>query len=192
LRRLFEPLGYEVTAVRHPLDEKFPEWGESPYFSVALEATIRSSDLLTHLYVLIPWTTTSTTGLVTRMNHCGTTTNNQVPVLTELGMPTMHRAKIAQPRVRMEGWRRRRPGSNARNLQEGKRKTLLTHAGLLMEGVGAPGDNELVSTGLRQLWNSARHGRKVLVVKSCCAFGVIPLLASAAVEWLVASALERP
>jgi len=24
LRRLFEPLGYEVTAVRHPLDEKFP------------------------------------------------------------------------------------------------------------------------------------------------------------------------
>jgi 3' terminal RNA ribose 2'-O-methyltransferase Hen1 len=54
LRRLFEPLGYEVTAVRHPLDEKFPEWGESPYFSVALKATIRLSDLLTHLYVLIP------------------------------------------------------------------------------------------------------------------------------------------
>jgi 3' terminal RNA ribose 2'-O-methyltransferase Hen1 len=54
LRRLFEPLGYEVTAVRHPLDEKFSEWGESPYFSVALKATIRLSDLLTHLYVLIP------------------------------------------------------------------------------------------------------------------------------------------
>src|SRR6266567_683552 len=54
LRRLFEPLGYEVTAVRHPLDEKFPEWGESPYFSVTLKATIRLSDLLTHLYVLIP------------------------------------------------------------------------------------------------------------------------------------------
>jgi hypothetical protein len=34
----------------------------------------------------------------------------------------MHRAKIAQPRVRMEGWRQRRPGSNARNPQEGKRK----------------------------------------------------------------------
>src|SRR6202011_5622671 len=54
LRGLFEPLGYEVTATRHPLDEKFPEWGESPYFSVALKATIRLSDLLTHLYVLIP------------------------------------------------------------------------------------------------------------------------------------------
>src|SRR6267378_7406537 len=54
LRRLFEPLGYEITAVRHPLDENFPEWGESPYFSVALKATIRLSDLLTHLYVLIP------------------------------------------------------------------------------------------------------------------------------------------
>ena len=29
LRRLFEPLGYEVEASRVPLDEKFPEWGES-------------------------------------------------------------------------------------------------------------------------------------------------------------------
>src|SRR5438093_8712646 len=36
LRRLFEPLRYEVTARRYPLDEKFPEWGESPYHSVSL------------------------------------------------------------------------------------------------------------------------------------------------------------
>jgi 3' terminal RNA ribose 2'-O-methyltransferase Hen1 len=49
LRHFFEPLGYEVSATRHPLDEKFPEWGESPYFSVGLKATIRLSDLLTHL-----------------------------------------------------------------------------------------------------------------------------------------------
>ena len=54
LRRLFEPLGYEVTAVRHPLDEKFPEWGESQYFTVTFKTTVRLSDLLTHLYVLIP------------------------------------------------------------------------------------------------------------------------------------------
>jgi 3' terminal RNA ribose 2'-O-methyltransferase Hen1 len=54
LRRLFEPLGYAVTAKQHPLDEKFPEWGESPYFTVTLKSTIRLSDLLTHLYVLIP------------------------------------------------------------------------------------------------------------------------------------------
>jgi 3' terminal RNA ribose 2'-O-methyltransferase Hen1 len=54
LRRLFEPLGYEVSAQRHLLDEKFPEWGESPYFTVALKANTRLSDLLTHLYVLIP------------------------------------------------------------------------------------------------------------------------------------------
>jgi 3' terminal RNA ribose 2'-O-methyltransferase Hen1 len=54
LRRLFEPLAYEVTALRHPLDRKFPEWGESPYFTVTLKATVRLSDLLTHLYVLIP------------------------------------------------------------------------------------------------------------------------------------------
>jgi 3' terminal RNA ribose 2'-O-methyltransferase Hen1 len=54
LRRLFEPLGYEVSAVGHLLDEKFPEWGESPYLTVTLKATTRLKDLLTHLYVLIP------------------------------------------------------------------------------------------------------------------------------------------
>ncbi|HTW25235.1 MAG TPA: 3' terminal RNA ribose 2'-O-methyltransferase Hen1 [Candidatus Baltobacteraceae bacterium] len=54
LRRLFEPLGYEVRTTRLPLDEKFPEWGESPYFGVTLKATIRLCELLTHLYVLIP------------------------------------------------------------------------------------------------------------------------------------------
>jgi 3' terminal RNA ribose 2'-O-methyltransferase Hen1 len=54
LRRLFEPLGYAVTARRHPLDERFPEWGESPYYTVSLEAHCRLHDLLSHLYVLVP------------------------------------------------------------------------------------------------------------------------------------------
>jgi hypothetical protein len=54
VQRIFEPLGYTVEAIRHPLDERFPEWGESPYFSVAISGTKTLSDLLTHLYVLIP------------------------------------------------------------------------------------------------------------------------------------------
>lgn len=54
LRGLFEPLGYEVTAVRHPLDEMFPEWGESSYFTVTLRKETTLQELLTHLYVLIP------------------------------------------------------------------------------------------------------------------------------------------
>lgn len=54
LRRLFEPLGYEIEATQHVLDEKFPEWGESRYFTVTLRATTRLKDLLAHLYVLIP------------------------------------------------------------------------------------------------------------------------------------------
>jgi 3' terminal RNA ribose 2'-O-methyltransferase Hen1 len=54
LQRMFEPLGYSVTATRHPLDQKFPEWGEGPYFSVQLEKTTTVSQLLQHLYVLIP------------------------------------------------------------------------------------------------------------------------------------------
>lgn len=54
LRDLFEPLGYEVTAARHPLDEQFPEWGQGSYFTVDLSATTTVHDLLTHLYVLVP------------------------------------------------------------------------------------------------------------------------------------------
>lgn len=54
LRRLFEPLGYEVTARQHALDENFPEWGDSPYFTVELSAQVPLRDLLTHLYVLVP------------------------------------------------------------------------------------------------------------------------------------------
>lgn len=54
LRKLFEPLGYAVTATRHPLDTCFPEWGESPYFTVELSATTRLAELLSHLYVLVP------------------------------------------------------------------------------------------------------------------------------------------
>jgi 3' terminal RNA ribose 2'-O-methyltransferase Hen1 len=54
LRKLFEPLGYEVNVSQHPLDEQFPEWGEGRYWSVELRAQVTLHDLLTHLYVLIP------------------------------------------------------------------------------------------------------------------------------------------
>lgn len=54
LRQLFEPLGYDVSAEGHILDEKFPDWGQSQYFTVELQHTLTLSDLLSHLYVLIP------------------------------------------------------------------------------------------------------------------------------------------
>lgn len=54
LRRLFEPLGYEVTTEPHLLDTLNPDWGASRYFTLTLRATCRLSELLTHLYVLIP------------------------------------------------------------------------------------------------------------------------------------------
>jgi 3' terminal RNA ribose 2'-O-methyltransferase Hen1 len=54
LRGLFEPLGYAVTASRQPLDPTVPEWGDSKYFDVTLAATVRLSELLSHLYVLVP------------------------------------------------------------------------------------------------------------------------------------------
>lgn len=54
LRVVFEPLGYAVHAARFPLDEKFPEWGDSSYFAVTIQKTTTLGELLTHLYVLIP------------------------------------------------------------------------------------------------------------------------------------------
>jgi 3' terminal RNA ribose 2'-O-methyltransferase Hen1 len=54
VKRLFEPLGYTVGLQGSRLDEKFPEWGESPYVALTLFGTVRLQDLLTHLYVLIP------------------------------------------------------------------------------------------------------------------------------------------
>jgi 3' terminal RNA ribose 2'-O-methyltransferase Hen1 len=54
LRRLFEPLGYEVSATGRALDPRFPEWGESRYWQVTLAGTVTLRALLSHLYVLVP------------------------------------------------------------------------------------------------------------------------------------------
>ena len=54
LRGLFEPLGYDVTAVQHALDPEFPDWGDSSYYTVTLCGRQRLQDLLSHLYVVIP------------------------------------------------------------------------------------------------------------------------------------------
>ena len=54
LRKLFGPLGYTVSARRLPLDQKFPDWGESSYFHVELNARLPLQQLLSHLYVLVP------------------------------------------------------------------------------------------------------------------------------------------
>ena len=54
LRALFEPLGYELEIESSVLDAQFPEWGQSPYFSVTLRAQKKLAEVLSHLYVLIP------------------------------------------------------------------------------------------------------------------------------------------
>ncbi|WP_318214806.1 3' terminal RNA ribose 2'-O-methyltransferase Hen1 [Streptomyces sp. SCL15-6] len=55
VRRLFEPLGWDVTVGPVPLDTAFPEWGDSRYVRLTLEAdTLTLSDALRHLYVLLP------------------------------------------------------------------------------------------------------------------------------------------
>ncbi|WP_419865182.1 3' terminal RNA ribose 2'-O-methyltransferase Hen1 [Candidatus Poriferisodalis sp.] len=54
LRRLFEPLGYEVEARPIALDTHFPSWGDSPYFAVRMSGRLTVRRVLEHLYVLLP------------------------------------------------------------------------------------------------------------------------------------------
>jgi 3' terminal RNA ribose 2'-O-methyltransferase Hen1 len=54
LRELFEPLGYTTTIVQHPLDDQFPEWGESRFYTLELHGVRPLHELLSHLYVLAP------------------------------------------------------------------------------------------------------------------------------------------
>ncbi len=54
LERLFAPLGYEVTSEQIALDPTRPDWGDSPYVRLTLKGKVKLSDLLAHLYVLVP------------------------------------------------------------------------------------------------------------------------------------------
>ncbi|GAB2904227.1 hypothetical protein GCM10022245_44700 [Streptomyces mayteni] len=54
VRRLFEPLGWTVTAEPVPLDGRFPEWGDSRYVRLTLAGTETLATALRQLYVLLP------------------------------------------------------------------------------------------------------------------------------------------
>ncbi|GAA0912440.1 3' terminal RNA ribose 2'-O-methyltransferase Hen1 [Nonomuraea longicatena] len=51
---VFSPLGWAVEAQAVPLDEGFPEWGDSRYVRLTLRGTLRLADALNQLYVLLP------------------------------------------------------------------------------------------------------------------------------------------
>lgn len=53
-RRLFEPLGWEVDETAVPLDDTRPDWGDSRFSNVTLRGTLRLSDALRQIYVLLP------------------------------------------------------------------------------------------------------------------------------------------
>lgn len=52
-RSIFAPLGWEVEATSIPLDERFPEWGDSPYVRLRLRGRQRLADALNQLHVLL-------------------------------------------------------------------------------------------------------------------------------------------
>lgn len=54
VKEVFEPLGYNITMRASVLDEQFVQWGESCYIDLTISGKIKLSNLLNHLYVLIP------------------------------------------------------------------------------------------------------------------------------------------
>ncbi|MFB6534693.1 3' terminal RNA ribose 2'-O-methyltransferase Hen1 [Streptomyces noursei] len=54
VEKLFRPLGWSVRAEPLPLDETFPEWGDSRYVRLVLEGACDLAAALRHLYVLLP------------------------------------------------------------------------------------------------------------------------------------------
>ncbi|MFD4546622.1 3' terminal RNA ribose 2'-O-methyltransferase Hen1 [Streptomyces sp. NPDC058467] len=55
VRQLFEPLGWRVTVEAVALDGEFPEWGDSRYVRLVLDAAgLTLAEALRHLYVLLP------------------------------------------------------------------------------------------------------------------------------------------
>ncbi|MFB9839652.1 3' terminal RNA ribose 2'-O-methyltransferase Hen1, partial [Actinoallomurus acaciae] len=51
---LFAPLGWRVEACPVPLDERFPEWGDSRYVTLTVEGESTLAAALNQLYVLLP------------------------------------------------------------------------------------------------------------------------------------------
>jgi 3' terminal RNA ribose 2'-O-methyltransferase Hen1 len=54
LRRLFDPIGWNVATTSSQIDPTIPEWGDSRYLDVRLTGEVRLADALNHLYVLLP------------------------------------------------------------------------------------------------------------------------------------------
>lgn len=52
--RFFEPLGWTVEATPIPLDDGFPDWGDSRYVHLRLAGSVRLADALNQLHVLLP------------------------------------------------------------------------------------------------------------------------------------------
>ena len=53
-KEMFEPLGYTVETERTMLNDDFPEWGVSPYINLKINGKVKLSEMLNHIYVLIP------------------------------------------------------------------------------------------------------------------------------------------
>ncbi|MBB1023162.1 MULTISPECIES: 3' terminal RNA ribose 2'-O-methyltransferase Hen1 [unclassified Dietzia] len=54
VRRLFAPLGWDIQAESIAFDATRPQWGAAPLVGLTLTGSVRLTDALSHLYVLLP------------------------------------------------------------------------------------------------------------------------------------------
>src|SRR5579863_2252742 len=98
----------------------------------------------------------------------GAEVDSQVAAPAETGTPNWHRAKIAHKRVRMEGWRQRRLGSEPKTHLR-KHKNVLTRTGLLMEGLGSIMCRPRYAGAVN--WNGSRSLSGILLNWNGCGAG---------------------
>ncbi|MFT4166138.1 MAG: 3' terminal RNA ribose 2'-O-methyltransferase Hen1 [Microlunatus sp.] len=89
--RIFEPLGWTVSASPIALDPTVPEWDDSRYLSLRLTGRVRLADALNHLYVLLPvlddakhyWVSTDEIDKLIRAGEGWLATHPEKPLITK-------------------------------------------------------------------------------------------------------------
>lgn len=124
---LFAPLGWQVDAEPIPLDETFPEWGDSRYLHLRLRGELRLADALNQLYVLLPvldeskhyWQGPSEVDKLLRSGEGWLTAHPEAELITRRYLGHHRRSS---PRTRSRGSRR----SSARPPASSSRRTTTT------------------------------------------------------------------
>jgi hypothetical protein len=148
-RRFFAPLGWRVEATPVPLDETFPDWGDSRYVDLRLAGELRLADALNHLYVALPvlddakhhWIGADEVEKLLRAGSGWLAAHPERDLITRRYLGPPQRADPAGDRAAGRGRRHRPPGAGRRHRTAGRggRWARAVGAGRGGRPPGAPG-----------------------------------------------------